>query len=184
MITEEMTVEEILNEYPAHSQRLAQVLQETGLQCVGCHQRSYDTLKTASLCQGLEQDEIEHLVHRLNAVIEEKVDVTSITLTPAAALAFQEIAKSEGIAGAGLRLDCIPGGCSGYQYALDFEEEPSSEEDVCFSSHGVSVYVHKEKIPYLLGVKIDYRKGLQGGGFQITNPNAKSSCGCGKSQSY
>jgi len=74
-------------------------------------------------------------------------------------------------------------GCSGFEYVLDYSEKATSEDEI-FTSHGVEVHVNKKIVSRLIGSQIDYVDGLNGSGFKISNPNAKGSCGCGKSQSY
>lgn len=183
MITKEMTIEDILNRFPARSQKLAQLIKDAGLNCVGCNSSSYETLEVGMLSHGFENEEIESLVKKLNAILEEELDPTTITLSKEAAEAFKEIATSQGFENAALRLDCIPGGCSGYQYELEFSEGITAD-DKTFESNGVEIHIHKNKIHLLMGCKVDYHVGLDGAGFKISNPNAKSSCACGKSQSY
>ncbi len=184
MITKEMTIEQILNGFPEKSQKLAQSITDAGLHCVGCHSSSYETLEAGMLSHGYDSEEIESLVRTLNAVLEQKLEMNGIHVTLKAAEAFKEIAKTEGLENAALRFDCIPGGCSGFQYVLDFSQEADKELDTVFHSNGLDIHVDSRKVGLLLGAEIDYHSGLNGAGFKISNPNAKSSCGCGKSQSY
>jgi iron-sulfur cluster assembly accessory protein len=184
MITKEMTIEEILNGFPEKSQKLAQSITDAGLHCVGCHASSYETLEAGMLSHGYDQNEIDSLVRTLNSVLEQKLDPNGILVTSKAVEAFKEIAKGEGMENAALRFDCIPGGCSGYQYVLDFSTEADLALDTVFHSNGLDIHVDNNKVKYLLGAEIDYSSGLNGAGFKISNPNAKGSCGCGKSQSY
>jgi iron-sulfur cluster assembly protein len=184
MITKEMTIEQILNGFPEKSQKLAQAITDAGLHCVGCHSSSYETLEAGMLSHGYDVAEIESLVNHLNSVLAQQLDLQSINITIKAAEAFKEIARGEGLENAALRFDCIPGGCSGYQYVLDFSLEADAELDAVFVSNGLEVHIDKNKVSMLIGCEIDYHSGLNGAGFKISNPNAKSSCGCGKSQSY
>ncbi|MFZ4773386.1 MAG: iron-sulfur cluster assembly accessory protein [Chlamydiia bacterium] len=184
MITKEMTIEEILNGFPEKSQKLAQAITDAGLHCVGCHASSFETLEAGMLSHGYEVHEIEALLGRLNTILKEVLDLEGIQVTAKAVEAFKEIAAGEGLENAALRFDCIPGGCSGYQYVLDFSEKADAELDQIFHSNGLEIHIDKHKVHLLLGVEIDYHSGLNGAGFKISNPNAKSSCGCGKSQSY
>jgi iron-sulfur cluster assembly accessory protein len=78
-----------------------------------------------------------------------------------------------------LRVYVEGGGCSGMQYGMVFDEK--RDKDKVVTCHGVSVVVDEMSADYLSGAVIDFSDGLTGGGFKITNPNAKSSCGCGKS---
>ena len=74
----------------------------------------------------------------------------------------------------------VAGGCSGYQYLLDFESAPT-ENDAVVEQHGLKLFIDSASHSMLKGVRIDYVDGLQGAGFKIENPNAKHECGCGKS---
>jgi iron-sulfur cluster assembly accessory protein len=81
---------------------------------------------------------------------------------------------------AGLRVRVVPGGCSGFQYSLNIEEE-SKQGDFILDEHGVRLFVDMFSAQYLNGVKIDFVTGVMGSGFTFTNPNATGGCGCGSS---
>ncbi len=80
----------------------------------------------------------------------------------------------------GLRVRVVPGGCSGFQYSLNIEEE-SKQGDHILDAHGVRLFVDMFSAQYLNGVKIDYVNNMMGSGFTFTNPNATGGCGCGSS---
>ena len=107
-----------------------------------------------------------------------------ITLTESAAakitnLMLEEEKKSADV---GLRVYVQGGGCSGFQYGLSIEEiARDTESDKVFESNGVLVYIDPISIRYLSGAQIDYVDKVNGGGFAIKNPYAKSTCGCGSS---
>jgi len=82
-------------------------------------------------------------------------------------------------AGKTLRVYVEGGGCSGMQYGMVFDER--REQDLTGNSCGVSILVDPFSANYLRGTIIDYSDALTGGGFKISNPNARQSCGCGKS---
>ncbi len=82
--------------------------------------------------------------------------------------------------GSGLRVRVVPGGCSGFQYSLNIEEE-SRQGDHVLTENGVRLFVDMFSAQYLNGVKIDYVTGVMGSGFTFTNPNATGGCGCGSS---
>ena len=82
-------------------------------------------------------------------------------------------------AGKPLRVYIENGGCSGLQYGLVFDEK--RENDLVTDAHGVTVLVDAVSAEHLRGSTVDYSDALTGGGFKISNPNAKTSCGCGKS---
>jgi len=80
----------------------------------------------------------------------------------------------------GLRVYVAGGGCQGFQYGMTFEEQ-ANPDDTIVEAHGVKVYVDAQSAPMLEGAEVDYVDSLQGSGFAIKNPQAKSSCGCGSS---
>ena len=83
--------------------------------------------------------------------------------------------------GHGLRVSRVAdGGCSGYSYKLDFDNE-QKPDDAVLELDGVKVFVDRASAPYLKGTVIDFVTGLYGGGFKFTNPNATGTCGCGTS---
>lgn len=80
----------------------------------------------------------------------------------------------------GLRVAVMGGGCSGFQYALDFEQE-ARETDESFEVEGLRVFVDPVSARYLEDVVIDYVFGMNGAGFKFNNPKATGTCGCGSS---
>lgn len=182
-ITKEMTIGEIFESFPQKSQKLAQEMTNVGLHCTSCSAATWETLEAGVLGHGMTTQTLDQLLVRLNKILEEEVDLTTITLTSRAAQKFKEFAEEEDKAGYGLRFGDSAGGCGGFQYILDFEQAPGAD-DVVFHSEGIDVYVRKGMISRLIGSVIDYVDGLQGAGFKISNPNVKSACGCGTSQSY
>ncbi len=81
--------------------------------------------------------------------------------------------------GYGLRLKVMGGGCSGFSYDLFFDQP--QEIDQVFESQGVRMVCDQMSLMYLAGTEIDYVESVQGSGFKFTNPNVKSTCGCGSS---
>ena len=102
-----------------------------------------------------------------------------ITLTPVAGEKLKQLINDEAEPGSGLRVKVVPGGCSGFEYAMTFDR-PGDDDEVV-EQHGVSVIIDRMSVPYLLGSEFDYEEGFQGAGFRINNPNSPGSCGCGKS---
>lgn len=182
-ITPQMTIAEIFSSFPQQSQRLAQAITNAGLHCVGCNAATWETLEAGMLGHGMPRSSIDSLLKKLNAILEEPIDESTISLTPRGAKKFKEIAAEEGMEGCALRFGDVAGGCSGFEYVLDFSDQ-AEEDDQIFESQGVAIHVKKGMVKRLIGCVIDYADGLQGAGFKISNPNAKSSCGCGKSQGY
>ena len=103
-----------------------------------------------------------------------------IVLTDKAVEMVKDAMEREGLAGYGIRVGVQGGGCSGFQYSMDFEEK-AKDGDVTLEQAGVKLYVDSMSSMYLQGVTIDYVQGLQGAGFKFNNPNAKNTCGCGSS---
>src|SRR5262245_54981088 len=76
-------------------------------------------------------------------------------------------------------LRTLGGGCSGLQDRLDLDQEYKPEKDELFEFHGIPVVVDKRSLLYLQGVTVDFHQELHRSGFSISNPNRKSTCGCG-----
>ncbi|GAB5605877.1 iron-sulfur cluster assembly protein IscA [Sideroxyarcus sp. TK5] len=103
----------------------------------------------------------------------------SISLTENAARHVQNFLVKRG-KGVGLRIGVRTSGCSGMAYKLEFADA-AENEDLKFESHGVTVLVDPQSLPYIDGMELDYtREGLNEG-FKFNNPNVKDSCGCGES---
>jgi len=178
-----MTIEEIFSRFPNKSQRLAQEITNAGLHCVGCQAATWETLEAGMLGHGYSEEAIEELVGLLNEVLEEKTDPTTITLTKRAAEKYRAILTEDGREGWGLRFADRAAGCSGFEYVLDYSQK-ASPSDRIFHSEGLEIHVEEAIVSRLIGSEIDYVDGLNGSGFKISNPNVRSACGCGKSQSY
>jgi iron-sulfur cluster assembly accessory protein len=103
-----------------------------------------------------------------------------IVMTAKAVEMVKDAMQREGLAGYGIRIGVMGGGCSGFQYSMDFENSPK-DGDVTLEQDGIKLYVDAMSSMYLQGVTVDYVVGLQGAGFKFNNPNAKSTCGCGSS---
>ena len=104
-----------------------------------------------------------------------------ITVTANAVAEVQKFMQEQGAtAEAGLRVAVLPGGCSGFQYGLNIEDEPQGDDDV-LESNGLKLFVDPFSGQYLDGVEIDYVTTMMGSGFSFKNPNATGGCGCGSS---
>src|SRR5437588_6861581 len=82
-------------------------------------------------------------------------------------------------AGKGLRVQIMKGGCSGLHYEMTLDQKKTGDEVV--ERDGVEFFIDNESAPYLRGATLDFKEGLTGAGFQIVNPNAARTCGCGTS---
>lgn len=102
-----------------------------------------------------------------------------ITLTPRAADRVRAMQTEAAAPAKRLRVFVESGGCSGFQYGMSFDEQKDGDTEL--ESEGVKMYVDATSLAYLNGSAIDFDDGLHGKGFEIKNPNAQSTCGCGKS---
>src|SRR6266700_648451 len=102
-----------------------------------------------------------------------------VSLTETAAEEVKALLHKPENAGKNLRVYVEQGGCSGMQYSMIFDER--RPDDLSAEMNGVSVLVDPFSAKYLRGTVVDFSNALTGGGFKISNPNAKQSCGCGKS---
>lgn len=103
-----------------------------------------------------------------------------ITVTDKAGTRIQKLAATAPSPVAGLRIKVIGGGCSGLQYKIDLDEEKKGDK-VFESGAGGRVLVDRKSYLYLVDTVVDYSEGLTNAGFQIQNPNVKTTCGCGES---
>jgi iron-sulfur cluster assembly accessory protein len=106
----------------------------------------------------------------------------TLNVTESAATEIQKfMAGEEGLPEtAGLRVRVVPGGCSGFQYSLNIEED-SRQGDFILNEKGVRLFVDMFSAQYLNGVQIDFVSSVMGAGFTFNNPNATGGCGCGSS---
>jgi len=122
----------------------------------------------------------------MSALAETKQEVQTdapqelVKLTARAAEKVKAIRVEEKIEDSyGLRLKVQGGGCSGFAYDLFFDQ--AQDTDQSFSSQGVRMLCDQMSLMYLVGTEVDYVESVQGSGFKFTNPNVKSTCGCGSS---
>lgn len=103
-----------------------------------------------------------------------------LQVTASAVAKVRSLVEEEGNPDLKLRVFVTGGGCSGFQYGFTFDEQ-MAEDDTVIEKDGVKVLVDALSIQYVQGSQVDYEEGLQGSKFSITNPNAKTTCGCGAS---
>lgn len=106
--------------------------------------------------------------------------MTAIALTAAAARRVAAIAQRQGRAAARLRLSVDGGGCAGFQYRFELADAPLPDDTEALTD-GVALLVDSVSLPLVEGSVVDYVENLGGASFQVVNPNAQSSCGCGTS---
>ena len=110
---------------------------------------------------------------------------TNIIVTEKAADEVKRIIADQQAAGTSeklyLRMRVVGGGCSGFQHKLDLDPQVNPKLDEVFGFHGIEIVVDKRSLLYLQGVTVDFHNDLNRRGFSVTNPQAKSTCGCGSS---
>jgi iron-sulfur cluster assembly accessory protein len=114
----------------------------------------------------------------MEVLMDQKTTIVSITDNAAEkvkALMVQE--AEEDLA---LRIAVRPGGCSGFQYSIYFDDEINDDDEVV-ETKGVKVLIDAMSVPYIMGSEFDYVDGLTGAGFAVNNPNVSGGCGCGSS---
>jgi len=106
--------------------------------------------------------------------------IKEVTLTEAAAKRVAQLIAAEGNPALMLRLAVSGGGCSGFQYGFSFDDTRTGD-DAMFTRDGVKLLVDSASLDLLAGSQVDFVEELVGASFQVRNPNATSSCGCGSS---
>jgi iron-sulfur cluster assembly accessory protein len=111
------------------------------------------------------------------------VDLASlpdVKLTPKALEMVRKMQSKEGLdASHGLRIGVVGGGCSGFQYQLNFDS--AKQGDRIAQIEGIKVFIDEISLPYIAGTTLDFVEGLHGAGFRFDNPRASRTCGCGSS---
>lgn len=107
-------------------------------------------------------------------------DIQPVTITDSAARRIAELMSAEANPKLMLRIAVSGGGCSGFQYGFTLDET-RLEDDVLFERSGVKVVIDTTSLELIQGSEIDFVEELVGSSFQVRNPNASSSCGCGNS---
>lgn len=102
-----------------------------------------------------------------------------VTVTENAASEIRKLQEDTGSEEMCLRISVMPGGCSGNEYRLGFDNE--KEGDIKFESNGVTLLTDLHSLSMMDGTEIDYVKSLQGSNFVFSNPKATGGCGCGQS---
>ena len=103
-----------------------------------------------------------------------------LVFTSSAAAKVRQLIEEEGNDALKLRVYIQGGGCSGFQYGFEFDEN-QGEDDLVVETDGVGLLVDPLSLQYLMGAEVDYTESLHGAQFVIRNPNAKTTCGCGSS---
>jgi iron-sulfur cluster assembly protein len=104
-----------------------------------------------------------------------------ISLSPAAIENARSALAKRGTPNAAVRLGIKGGGCSGFSYVIEFDDEPPRDRDRVFEFDSIKVYVDKKSLIYLSGSELDYEKTIMRQGFRFRNPHEATHCGCGTS---
>jgi len=115
-----------------------------------------------------------------NPIPSKVAEPAKTVLTDAAAAKVKKLVEEEGNPDLKLRVVVQGGGCSGFQYGFEFDENVA-DDDVQIENDGTIMLIDSMSLQYLAGAEVDYLEGLEGARFVINNPNAKSTCGCGSS---
>ena len=116
----------------------------------------------------------------MNTMVMDQAQAAPVTVSANAAQRIAAIIRQDGNPGLKLRIAVSGGGCSGFQYGYSLESQ-QNDEDLVVERDGVAVLIDPVSLEYLRGAEIDFVEDLVGASFQIKNPNATSSCGCGTS---
>jgi len=126
------------------------------------------------------EHEHEHVGQQAPAQPIDNASLPDVNLTPKAIEMVRKMHVKEGLgADRGMRIGVVGGGCSGFQYSLNFDTQ--KERDRVTDFGGVLVLVDEISLPYIAGTTLDYVEGLHGAGFRFDNPRASRTCGCGSS---
>jgi iron-sulfur cluster assembly protein len=170
----EMVIGDVVAAFP----QAATIMLGHGLHCVGCHANAFDTIEDGARGHGMPDEEILEMIQEINTAINHKIE--TVEFTDNAVLKVKELRKQEqGKEDWPLRISVSPGGCAGFGYEMDFDQP--KENDVLLTFGDLKVLIDPDSMPLIQGAKIDFIDSLRGSGFKIENPNAKRSCGCGKS---
>lgn len=176
-ISKDMTIDEIFQRFPSKSQKMAQIMTNAGLHCVGCQASTFETIEQGMLGHGMSNKDVDSLVIELNQVLESKNENTEdIKFTDLAAEKCKSFRKSSSHM---FKISLIKGSC-GWTYDFKFREKKEPKE-IMFEDKDVKILLDKEHLDKFKGMVIDYVDGLQNAGFKILNPNVTGTCGCGSS---
>lgn len=109
-----------------------------------------------------------------------QAETSPVTLSESAASRIAFLRNQENNPDARLRVSVSGGGCSGFSYGFEFDDQ-QNDDDTVIERNGVEVLIDEVSMMYLAGSEIDYVEDLMASAFAIKNPNASSSCGCGSS---
>ncbi len=121
-----------------------------------------------------------HVEQQAPAQPVDTASLPDVKLTPKAIEMVRKMHAKEALSAEhGMRIGVVGGGCSGFQYSLNFDTQKDGDRVTDFE--GVRVLVDEISLPYIAGTTLDYVEGLHGAGFRFDNPRASRTCGCGSS---
>ena len=179
LITKDMTVGDVVRKYP----QVAPIFQSYGLHCVGCGVQYFETIEQGAMGHGMNEETFANMLKDANTVAAERAaepTVEIVTLTAKAVKKVQEFMNGQQGKAPCLRIGILKGGCAGLSYDLALEDAPKLN-DTIIKQDAITIVISNDVVSQVKGTRIDYVDALQGSGFKIDNPNAKSSCGCGNS---
>jgi iron-sulfur cluster assembly protein/iron-sulfur cluster insertion protein len=118
-------------------------------------------------------------IARVDRALSVALHCLMITLSDSAVTQIRRLEAEKAEAGQWLRIFVEAGGCSGFEYGMSFDNK--KDDDRLLESNGVSFLIDGTSLEYLDGSEVHFDDGLNGKGFDIRNPNASSTCGCGRS---
>jgi iron-sulfur cluster assembly accessory protein len=190
MIAKTMLIEEIIRGFPQKGHKLRRAMRSF-LACT--EDLPNIPLEDFLIKKGKTTADVDFLVQKLNAVLQENADPSIISITEHAALKLKEFLSSEGMEAWGVKVADRPASCgTGYEYVFEPTPCPTSDDQV-FLSNGIEIYAPRDHLKRFLGSLIDFEEGpidgdhfsgLLGAGFTISNPNVKTTCACGCSNMY
>jgi len=181
-VTKNMVIQQVFDSNPGKSQKLAQIMSNAGINCVGCSASTDETIEQGMISHGLSLQEVEVVVTNLNKAITDKTTSNEtetkegVTVSNFAAVKVKGFRKAPGDM---FKITLNEGSC-GFTYGFKFKNKRDDDE-VEYESNGVKILINKSDVPKLKGMELDFVDGMQGAGFKILNPNVKGSCGCGSS---
>ncbi len=181
-ITKDTTISEALEIFP----RAAEIMQNHGLHCVGCHVNVMESIEGGAKGHGMDDEAVEQIISDINEAMESNTSrgsqqlIEPLIVTSKAAAKIKSLLEAEKKPDYALRVSVLPGGCSGYKYDLAFVRS-AKERDEIIEKDGVKVFVDKDSLEFLSGTELDFVESLSESGFKFKNPNAKTTCGCGDS---
>lgn len=188
VLTKEMVIGEVVENYPA----VAEILAEAGLGCMDCSASGEETILQGFMSHGLTESDVENLLAEINKKISamEKSgefktktnEKKEITITDTAVEKAKELMKKQKLNGEhGLRIMAKPGGCAGYKYGMAFDKLENVNGDFILEKPGLKIIVDQKSLGILGSTTVDFVEDLEGSRFVFNNPDAKATCGCGKS---